>query len=113
MAFGMAALGMAPSAHAMVVDYTTTATFICAGCVITGNGAGDVKVLYGTGANTASLEFIGTPSGTSVESDGSFVTAGYGYLQASSTGNGSAINGSFTLSIGRVVQTCLLCRDRS
>ena len=96
---GMAAPGMALSAHAMVVDYTTTATFSCAGCVITGNNRGDVKVVYGTGINTATLEFVGAPSGTSVESDASFVTAGYGYIQASSTGNGSAINGAFMLSI--------------
>jgi hypothetical protein len=96
---GVAALAIAAPARAMVVDYTTTATFSCAGCLLTGNGTGDVRAIYGSGANTATLEFIGAPSGTTVESDDSFVTAGYGYIQASSTGTGSAINGTFTLSI--------------
>jgi hypothetical protein len=94
----MALLAAVP-AHAATVDYSTTATFSCTGCVITNNGSGDAKVVYGTGANTAALEFVGAPSGTSVDSDASFVTAGFGYIQASSTGKGSAINGSFTLAI--------------
>ena len=96
-----AALGLLASvpAHAATVDYATTATFSCSGCVITHNGSGDVKVVYGTGANTATIEFVGSPSGTSVETDGSFVTAGFGYIQASSTGKGSAINGTFMLAI--------------
>jgi len=93
------ALSGAVSAHAATVDYTTTATFSCSGCIVTNNGSGDVKVVYGAGANTATLEFVGAPSGTSIESDASFVTAGFGYVQASSTGKGSAINGTFTLAI--------------
>jgi hypothetical protein len=93
------ALFAAVPAHAATVDYTTTATFSCTGCAITNNGSGDVKVVYGTGANTATLEFFGAPPGTSLYSDGSFVTAGYGYIQASSTGKGSTINGAFTLAI--------------
>jgi hypothetical protein len=36
-----------------------------------------------------------------VESDGSFVTAGFGYIQASSTGKGSIINGTFSLGINQ------------
>jgi hypothetical protein len=93
------ALLSAVPVYAATVDYTTTATFSCAGCVITNNGSGDVKVVYGTGANTATLEFFGAPSGTSLISDGSFVAAGFGYIQASSKGKGSALNGAFTLAI--------------
>src|SRR5690348_12687583 len=98
-----AALALLPAipAHAATVDYTTTATFSCTGCLITNNNSGDVKVVYGTGANTATLEFLGAPSGTSVESDGSFVTAGFGYIQAKSTGKGSTINGTFTLTVNQ------------
>jgi hypothetical protein len=102
-ALGGAALALisAVPGNAATVDYTTTATFSCSGCVVNNNGSGDVKVIYGTGANTATLEFVGAPSGTAVESDGSFVTAGFGYIQASSTGKGSAINGTFTLAINQ------------
>jgi hypothetical protein len=96
----LAVLGAVP-AHAATVDYTTTASFSCTGCVINNNGTGDVKVVYGTGANTATLEFLGAPSGTSVESDGSFVAAGYGYIQSSATGKGSAINGTFRLAVNQ------------
>jgi len=99
-AAALAVLAAVP-AHAATVDYTTTATFSCTGCVITNNGSGDVKVVYGTGANTATLEFVGAPSGTSVESEGSFVTAGYGYIQANATGKGSTINGTFTLAVNQ------------
>ena len=98
---GLAAIALisAVPAHAATVDYTTTATFSCAGCVITSNGSGDVKVVYGTGVNTATLQFFGAPSGTSVISDGDFVSAAFGYIQASAEGRGSAINGTLQLAI--------------
>jgi hypothetical protein len=96
------ALLAAVPAHATTVDYTTTGMFNCTGCMITDNGSGDVKVVYGTGANTAMLEFFGAPSGTNVDSSGSFVSAGFGYFQASATGGGSSINGAFTLAIQQI-----------
>lgn len=101
---GIAAL-MLPSAQAAVVDYTTTATFTCVGCSITGNGTGGVTVVYGSGANTATLLFTGTPAGTSVHSSGAFATAGFGTIKASDTGTGSMINGAFTLGINQTLPT--------
>src|SRR6185437_8343498 len=70
-AHGLAVIALvsAVPAQAATVDYTTTATFSCVGCVITSNGSEDVKVVYGTGSNTATLQFFGAPSGTSVISD--------------------------------------------
>jgi hypothetical protein len=98
---GLAAIALisAVPAQAATVDYTTTATFSCVACVITSNGSEGVKVVYGTGENTAMLEFFGAPSGTSVISDGDFVSAAFGYIQANATGRGSAINGTFQLGI--------------
>src|SRR5690242_10661883 len=80
-AHGLAAIALvsAVPAQAATVDYTTTATFSCVGCVITSNGSEDVKVVYGTGTDTATLQFFGAPSGTSVISDGDFVSAAFGY----------------------------------
>lgn len=97
---GIAAM-MPLAAHAAVVDYTTTATFTCSACTIVGNGTGSVMVTYGSGANTATLLFTGTPAGTSVSSDGSFATAGFGTIKASDTGTGSMINGGFTIDVNQ------------
>jgi hypothetical protein len=95
----LAALALAAGvpASAATVDYTTTASFTCSGCVITGNGSGDVTVVYGSGANTATLMFTGSPAGTEVNSDAEFTTASYGTITANYTGTGSNINGTFQL----------------
>ena len=90
-------------ASAATVDYTTTASFTCSGCVITGNGTGNVTVVYGSGVNTATLVFAGSPPGTSVNSDADFTTASYGSITATYTGNGSNINGTFKLILEQTV----------
>ena len=76
----LAALALAAGlpASAATVDYTTTGMFTCSGCTILNNGTGDVTVTYGTGANTATLLFTGSPTGTEVNSDAEFSTASYG-----------------------------------
>ncbi len=86
-------------ASAATVDYTTTANFTCTPgtCIVTGNNTGSVTVVYGTGANTATLMFAGAPSGTSVDSDSEFTTASYGSITAIYTGTGANINGTFQL----------------
>jgi hypothetical protein len=96
---GLAALALAAGvpASAATVDYTTTATFACSSCVISGNGSGNVTVVYGSGANTATLRFAGSPAGTEVNSDAEFTTASYGTMTANYTGTGSMINGTFHL----------------
>ena len=91
------ALAAGVPASAATVDYTTTGMFTCSGCIITNNGTGNVTVTYGTGANTATLVFAGSPTGTEVNSDAEFSTASYGTMTASYTGTGSNINGTFNL----------------
>lgn len=92
-----AAIGI--PACAATVDYTTTASFSCTPgtCVITGNNTDNVSIVYGTGADTATLIFAGSPSGTSVNSDPEFTAASYGIITASYSGNGANINGTFQL----------------
>jgi hypothetical protein len=86
-------------AFAATVDYTTTASFSCTPgtCVITGNNSGSVSVVYGTGADTATLMFTGSPAGTSINSDSEFTAASYGAITATYSGNGANINGIFQL----------------
>jgi len=98
----LAAVGV--PASAATVDYTTTASFTgCTNCAVTGNGTGNVTVVYGTGTNTATLVFTGTPAGTSVDSDAVYTTASYGTLTATYTGTGANLNGSFKLMIDQTV----------
>ena len=99
LSISLAALALAAGvpASAATVDYTTTGMFSCSGCSIANNGTGAVTVTYGTGANTATLVFTGSPSGTSVNSDAQFSTASYGTITATYTGTGSNINGTFKL----------------
>lgn len=101
----LAALAVAAGipASAATVDYTTTASFSCTGCTITGNNSGDVTVVYGTGANTATLVFAGSPSGTSVNSDAKLSTASYGTITATYQGTGANLNGTFQLMLDQTV----------
>ena len=94
-------------AFAANVDYTTTASFSCTPgtCVITGNNTGSVSVVYGTGADTATLIFAGSPSRTSVNSDSEFTAASYGVITASYSGNGANINGTFQLMLQQTAPT--------
>jgi hypothetical protein len=89
-----AVIAAAIPASAATVDYTTTGMFTCSGCSVTGNNTGSVTVVYGSGANTATLVFTGSPAGTSVDSDAVFTTASYGTITATYTGTGAAIDGT-------------------
>ncbi len=91
------ALSGLSSARAAVVDYSTTADFTCSTCTITGNNSGNVTVVFGSGANTATLLFTGVTA--SVNSDAMFTTAGYGTVTATNTGSGAQINGTLTIDL--------------
>jgi len=101
----LAALALAAGvpASAATVDYTTTASFACSTCTIFNNNSGNVKVVYGSGANTATLVFTGSPNPTEVNSDAEFTTASYGTITATYTGTGAVIDGTFNLMLQQSV----------
>jgi len=71
-------------AKADLVTFNTTGTFM--------NGTS--TQVFGSGANTTTLTFVGTPDGTTVNTPSN---SNFGDIQATSTGTGATAMGGFTL----------------
>jgi len=71
-------------AKADLVTFNTTGTFM--------NGTS--TQVFGSGANTTTLTFVGTPAGTTVNTPSN---SNFGDIQATSTGTGATVMGGFTL----------------
>lgn len=82
--------------YATTVTYSTTGSFSGGGGVDTPGQA-----VFGTGANTLTLDF-NPQSSVTVDADPT-TNASAGFLQASVTGKGAAAGGTFTLTIDQTV----------
>lgn len=76
-----------------IVTYSTVGVF---------TSTGTSTASYGSGANTASLNFAGIPLGTTSNAPGNL---SLGDIQASATGSGASISDNFTLYIYQTTPT--------
>ncbi len=97
----LAFLGAALAVSA-TLTYATTVTYSTSGGFSGGGGTDSTdQAIFGSGANTLTLDFI-PQSGVSVDADPT-TNASAGFLEAIVTGTGASAGGSFTLTIDQTV----------